>query len=57
MSGELISIEDTYKEVNMYKKSGGNNDMLTNAVATSSSVPNMGVAPRMNNNNQFEEMK
>ena len=37
LSGELISIEDTYKEVSLYKKSGGNNDMMTNAVASASS--------------------
>ena len=26
LSGELISIEDTYKEVSLYKKSGASND-------------------------------
>jgi len=28
LSGELISIEDTYKEVNLYKKSGASNDAM-----------------------------
>ena len=28
LSGELISIEDTYKEVSLYKKSGASNDAL-----------------------------
>ena len=31
LSGELISIEDTYKEVSQYKKSGGSNDLITQA--------------------------
>ena len=56
MSGELISIEDTYKEVSMYKKSGGNNDMMTNAAA-SSSATNIGGGGNRMNGNQFEEMK
>lgn len=28
LSGELISIEETYKEVNLYKKSGASNDAM-----------------------------
>ena len=28
LSGELISIEDTYKEVSLYKKSGASNDAM-----------------------------
>ena len=52
LSGELISIEDTYKEVSQYRKSGGNNDMLTNAAASASS-PNI----RAQNNATYEEMK
>ena len=28
LSGELISIEDTYKEVSLYKKSGTSNDAM-----------------------------
>ena len=28
LSGELISIEDTYKEVGLYKKSGASNDNM-----------------------------
>ena len=55
MSGELISIEDTYKEVSLYKKSGGNNDMMTNA-ASSVSATNIGNGTRVNSNS-YEEMK
>ena len=38
LSGELISIEDTYKEVSLYKKSGASNDAMR-----SSSGPHNGV--------------
>ena len=31
LSGELISIEDTYKEVSLYKKSGASNDAMRNS--------------------------
>ena len=31
LSGELISIEDTYKEVSLYKRSGASNDAMRNS--------------------------
>ncbi len=37
LSGELISIEETYKEVSLYKKSGASNDaMRTSGVSANS---------------------
>ena len=35
LSGELISIEETYKEMAMYRKSATSNDQLTNSVLNS----------------------
>ena len=32
LSGELISIEETYKEMALYRKSGASNDALTNSL-------------------------
>lgn len=37
LSGELISIEETYKEMALYRKSGASNDQLTNSLGNSDS--------------------
>jgi hypothetical protein len=37
LSGELISIEETYKEMALYRKSGSTNDQLTNSLVNSDS--------------------
>lgn len=40
LSGELISIEDTYKEVSLYKKSGASNDAMRASGVSASSNGN-----------------
>ena len=42
LSGELISIEETYKEMALYRKSGQSNDQLTNSLLTNESQRRLG---------------
>ena len=54
----MISIEDTYKEVGMYKKSGGNNELMTQGAIgmTTNSAGNFATANNALNQN-YEDLK
>ena len=62
LSGELISIEDTYKEVSLYKKSGASNDGMRVSAGSnggqtmSNSAAQFTTSANMNGQN-FEELK